>query len=95
MKTRMRQRFRRRAAIEPVISHLKHDYRLARCFLKGHLGDAMNLKLAAAAWNLNKWMREVLFWLFQRLANQTVFVITTCPHLLSLAFARQEGLFQG
>jgi IS5 family transposase len=95
LKARMRKRFRRRAAIEPVISHLKHDYRLARCFLKGHLGDAMNLKLAAAAWNLNKWMREVLFWLFRRLANQTAFFIRTCPHLLSLALARQKGLFQG
>ena len=64
MKTKMRKRFRRRAAIEPVIGHLKADHRLGRCFLKGHLGDAMNLKLAAAAWNLKKWMRELLFWLF-------------------------------
>lgn len=60
-KVKMRARFRRRAAIEPVISHLKHDYRLVRCFLKGALGDALNLKLAAAAWNLKKWMREVLW----------------------------------
>ena len=56
-KTRMRKRFRRRAAIEPVISHLKHDFRMARCYLKGYLGDSMNVKLAAAAWNLRKWMR--------------------------------------
>ncbi len=69
-KEKMRKRFRRRAAIEPVISHLKHDYRLVRCFLKGHLGDAINLKLAAAAWNLNKWMREVLFVLIQSLRIQ-------------------------
>jgi IS5 family transposase len=62
--TRMRQRFRRRAAIEPVISHLKHDYRLQRCFLKGFQGDNLNLMLAAAAWNFRKWMREcTLFWL--------------------------------
>ena len=64
---KMRERFRRRAAIEPVISHLKHDYRLLRCFLKGQLGDALNLMLAAAAWNLKKWMRAVLFWLLGRL----------------------------
>ena len=56
-KTKMRKRFRRRAAIEPVISHLKHDFRMARCYLKGHVGDSMNVKLAAAAWNLRKWMR--------------------------------------
>jgi IS5 family transposase len=64
MTAKMRQRFRRRAAIEPVISHLKHDYRLMRCFLKGFVGDSINLMLAAAAWNFRKWMREcVSFWL--------------------------------
>lgn len=61
---KMRARFRRRAAIEPVISHLKHQYRLIRCFLKGFVGDQMNLLLAAAAWNLKKWLRTTaLFWL--------------------------------
>src|ERR1035441_397098 len=51
---KMRARFRRRAAIEPVISHLKHQYRLIRCFLKGFIGDQLNLLLAAAAWKLRK-----------------------------------------
>lgn len=61
---KMRARFRRRAAIEPLISHLKHQYRLMRCFLKGFVGDQMNLLLAAAAWNLKKWLRAAaLFWL--------------------------------
>ena len=61
---KMRARFRRRAAIEPVISHLKHQYRLLRCFLKGFIGDQLNLLLAAAAWNLKKWLRTAaLFWL--------------------------------
>ena len=58
----MRKRFRRRAAIEPLLSHLKHDFRLLRCFLKGFRGDQLNLMLAAAAWNFRKWMR--LFVLF-------------------------------
>ncbi len=35
-----RERFRRRAGIEPVISHLKHDFRMARNFLRGVVGDA-------------------------------------------------------
>ena len=39
----MRKRFRRRAAIEPVISHLKAHFRLLRCFLKGFQGDQLNL----------------------------------------------------
>ena len=34
----MRKRFRCRAAIEPVISHLKHGFRLLRCFFKGFQG---------------------------------------------------------
>ena len=54
---KMRARFRWRAAIEPLISHLKHQYRLMRCFLKGFGGDQINLLLAAAAWNLKKWLR--------------------------------------
>jgi transposase, IS5 family len=53
----LRARFRRRAAIEPLIGHLKSQYRLARCFLKGFVGDQVNLLLAAAAWNLRKWLR--------------------------------------
>ncbi len=64
VRAKMRARFRRRAAIEPVISHLKHQYRLARCFLKGFAGDQVNLLLAAVAWNLRKWLRAAaLFWL--------------------------------
>ena len=50
----------RRVAIEPLIGHLKQDYRLARCYLKGQVGDQINLLLAATAWNLNKRMRELL-----------------------------------
>jgi IS5 family transposase len=56
----MRQRFRRRCAIEPVIGHLKSDYRLARNYLKGFAGDTRNLLLAAAAWNFKKWLNLVV-----------------------------------
>jgi transposase, IS5 family len=79
---KMRARFRRRAAIEPVISHLKHQYRLVRCFLKGFAGDQVNLLLAAAAWNLKKWLRDaVFFWLqFIRLmaGNLTPAITPSC-----------------
>ena len=72
---KMRARFRRRAAIEPVISHLKHQYRLIRCFLKGFIGDQVNLLLAAAAWNLKKWLRTAAFFWLQLIqlisTNQT------------------------
>jgi IS5 family transposase len=59
-KRKARQRFRRRAAIEPRIGHLKSDFRLGRNFLKGQKGDAINLLLAATASNLSLWMRRVL-----------------------------------
>lgn len=51
-----RKRCQRRAAIEPLIGHLKSDFRLSRNFLKGTPGDEINLLMAACAWNLRKWM---------------------------------------
>jgi len=63
MQDEMRKRFQRRAAIEPVIGHLKSDHRLNRNFLKGFAGDQINLLMAAAAFNFKKWMRELYFWL--------------------------------
>ena len=57
-----RKRHGRRAAIEPVIGHLKSDYRLCRNYLKGIIGDQINLILAAAAMNfkraMNLWRTE-------------------------------------
>ncbi len=37
--TLAKKRFRRRAGIEPIIGHLKSNYRLKRNFLKGFAGD--------------------------------------------------------
>ena len=51
-----KEKFRRRAAIEPIIGHMKSDYRMARNYLKGFKGDEINLLLAASAFNLKKWM---------------------------------------
>lgn len=59
-KRKARKRFRRRAGIEPIISHLKFDYRLLRNYLKGSVGDSINLMLAAAAHNFKKLMRQLL-----------------------------------
>lgn len=56
---------KRRAAIEPVIGHLKYDYRLMRNYLKGTIGDAINLLLSASAMNfkrvINLWNTEANF----------------------------------
>ena len=59
-----RKRHSKRAAIEPVIGHLKSDYRLCRNYLKGILGDQINVILAAAAMNfkrvMNLWRTEAI-----------------------------------
>ena len=64
-----RKHHSKRAAIEPIIGHLKKDYRLCRNYLKGILGDNMNLILSAAAMNfkrrINLWRTEAInSWLF-------------------------------
>ncbi len=68
-KKRLRKAHTRRAAIEPVIGHLKANYRLGRNFYKGINGDTTNILLAAAAYNfkrmMNKWKKS--FWLFMKI----------------------------
>ena len=59
-----REKFRRRAAIEPIIGHMKSDYRMARNYLKGFGGDEINLLLAASAFNLKKWMNIYFYAVF-------------------------------
>lgn len=53
--------FCKRAGIEPTIGHLKSDYRLGRNFYKGVAGDAVNLLLAAAAYNFKRAMNALLW----------------------------------
>jgi IS5 family transposase len=62
-KQKARKRFRRRAGIEPIIGHLKSDFRLMRNYLKGSVGDSINLMLAAAAFNFRKLLRQLLDYL--------------------------------
>ncbi|NTW34118.1 MAG: IS5 family transposase [Bacteroidetes bacterium] len=67
-KQKLRQGFRRRAAIEPRIGHLKSDHRLSRNYYKGIFGDNINVMLAAAAMNfkrmMNKWKTNPPFYFF-------------------------------
>lgn len=58
-KTKQRKRFRARAGIEPVIGHLKHDHRMIRNYLRGTLGDAINTMIAAAAFNIKKYLNRI------------------------------------
>ncbi len=56
----LRKWMKRRAAVEPIIGHLKSDYRLNRNHLKGKEGDRANTVLAAAAYN----MAKLLAWFY-------------------------------
>jgi len=56
----LRKRKKRRAAVEPVISHLKSDNRMNRNYLKGHEGDRINALLAGIGANFRKLLAA--FW---------------------------------
>ncbi len=69
-KQKLRKGFKRRAAIEPKIGHLKQDHRLGRNFYTGIKGDNINVMLAAAAMNFKRMMNiwaKMFFDLFIRL----------------------------
>ena len=66
----IKRQLKRRAAIEPVIGHMKEDGRLGRNFLKGRHGDRINAILAGVGQNVRlllRWFRLlfclVLSWL--------------------------------
>ncbi len=50
---------KRRAAIEPMIGHMKNDGRLGRNFLLGKLGDKLNALLSACGHNLRLILRRM------------------------------------
>ncbi len=87
-KTRwIRYWLKRRAAIEPIISHLKYDHRMSKNYLKGEEGDQINALLSACGYNLRKllavfflpnfiWQRIQGF--FQRLFGKWHFTTKNC-----------------
>ncbi|MGH7184924.1 MAG: IS5 family transposase [Pseudomonadota bacterium] len=59
----IKREFKRRAAIEPVIGHLKGDHRMGRNYLAHSSGDAINAVLAATGYNFRRliqWLRLLL-----------------------------------
>lgn len=64
-----RKKFRTRAAIEPIIGHLKTDFRMAQNYFHGEVGPQINALLAATAWNLKKMMellkQKIIFHFYQ------------------------------
>jgi transposase, IS5 family len=54
---------KRRAAVEPVIGHIKAEHRMDRNYLKGRDGDRNNAVLAAAGYNFSlllRWLAALL-----------------------------------
>lgn len=49
---------KKRAAIEPVIGHIKADHRLERNFYKGVFGANINIMLAAAGFNFKRMIKK-------------------------------------
>jgi len=59
----VKREMKRRAAVEPVIGHLKEEHRMNRNYLAGRRGDANNAVLAAAGYNfrrLIRWLSDLL-----------------------------------
>jgi len=66
----LRREMKRRAAIEPIIGHMKADHRMDRNYLKGRDGDRINAVLAAAGLNFSlllRWLATILHALIERL----------------------------
>jgi IS5 family transposase len=86
-----RKQCRRRAAIEPIIGHLKSDFRLSRNFLKGEIGDHLNLLMAATAWNLKKWLNHFFVFIISSLMQ----VISAINKLLCRLLVRKKATSKG
>lgn len=54
-----RNKFKKRAGIEPVISHLKKHFRMQQNYLSGDKSPKFNAMLAAAGWNMKKMMEKL------------------------------------
>lgn len=59
----IRQWWRRRNAIEPIIGHQKSEHRLNRNKLAGELGDKLNTIFSACGFNIRKLARAFWLWL--------------------------------
>lgn len=65
-KRKKRKKFRRRAAIEPVIGHLKADFRMQNNYLHGENRMQINALMSAAVWNLRKLVEKAISLLYKK-----------------------------
>ena len=69
----IKKQMKRRAAIEPVIGHVKNEHRMNRNYLAHTMGDRINAILAAAGYNfrlLLNWLRDLLCLLLAAICTQ-------------------------
>ena len=91
-KQKKRKHCRRRAAIEPIIGHLKKDHRAIINYLKGTTGDQINFIMAASGFNYKKLMKKlkaIAFWLYSKVETfasfiEYVFRLLTCNQTSAL-----------
>ncbi|EPG51591.1 transposase DDE domain protein [Leptospira kirschneri serovar Cynopteri str. 3522 CT] len=79
----------RRSAIEPVISHLKHDHNIIRNFLKGKEGDRIDAILSAAGFNFFKLIQA--FFVISKILSLHCFYF----QFESCFFSSKISIFQG
>jgi IS5 family transposase len=58
-KRKKRRQCRARAAIEPIISHEKYDFRMLENYCWGVVGVQINALMSGTAWNLKKMMQKL------------------------------------
>jgi transposase, IS5 family len=81
--------FRRRAAIELKIGHLKNDHRLYKNLYKGIFGNNINVLLATMNFKrmMNKWNKKsslyfCIRWMYQFLYLTTAILLNVEPEMI-------------
>jgi len=91
LKKKREERCRSRAGVEGLISHLKLDHRMLRNYLKGTEGDKINTLLAAAAYNMKKWMVRQRAFIFVFIRNFFFGVPEWLPIYIQTSGIRKMG----
>jgi IS5 family transposase len=70
----IKREMKRRAAVEPIIGHMKAEHRMDRNYLKGRDGDRINAVMAAVGFNFHlllRWLQSFLRACIQAILGQT------------------------
>jgi IS5 family transposase len=71
----IKREMKRRAAVEPIVGHMKAEHRMDRNYLKGRDGDRINAVMAAVGFNFHlllRWLQSFLRASLQALLGQTL-----------------------